>query len=80
MFAKITASRRHKCLMTVATILVRDAEVSLIKEPADVLPEQVVHLAFGRHQLCIEQTDAVKYLAAALVARGHNTGHLPVEG
>lgn len=77
MFAKLSAARRHTRLMKVALHLVCEADLNLDKKPEDVTAVEVSTLAFGRHQLRVQEEEAGDYLAAALVARGHGIDHLP---
>ncbi|MEV4872856.1 hypothetical protein [Streptomyces syringium] len=77
MFTQLRARKRHIRLMNVAWHLVREAELRVTGEPSQVTAVEVATLAFGRHQLRIEEDEASDYLAAALVTRGHSIDHLP---
>ncbi|GGR45820.1 hypothetical protein [Streptomyces netropsis] len=79
-FTQLRARKRHIRLMNVASHLVREAESRLMGEPSRVTAVtavEVATLAFGRHELRIEEAEATDYLAAALVDRGHSIDHLP---
>lgn len=77
MFTKLRTRQRHYRLMTAAVHLVRETELRISAEPEHVTYEQVAALAFGRHQIRVEESEAADYLAAALVSRGHGIDHLP---
>lgn len=70
MFKRAAARARHFRLVTVAKDLVREACLSKAKTTRDVTPEQVIALAFIRHQLTIETDEARRYLDGALVSLG----------
>ncbi|MGI5532502.1 hypothetical protein ACQEVX_35575 [Streptomyces syringium] len=75
--AKIQARQRHSHLMSVAEHLVRQATLSPTASPEQVTATQVACLAFARHEIRLREDEAADYLAAALVARGYTTDHMP---
>ncbi|MFH8558917.1 hypothetical protein ACH4FE_35745 [Streptomyces celluloflavus] len=74
MFAKRRAQQRHNRLMAAADHLVLQAVLRPGTRPEEVTSEEVV--AFGRHGIRIEASEAGDYLAAVLVTRGHKISSL----
>jgi len=77
MFTAVRARRRHRRLLAAAQHLVRQEEVRINGDPTQVTATQIAVLAFARHGLRVEESEAADYLAAALVTYGHGIGHLP---
>ncbi|MER5211975.1 hypothetical protein ABT063_15680 [Streptomyces sp. NPDC002838] len=67
--AQRAEDRRHRQLMHAAQHVI--SRRALDSDIAQATPAEVVALAFGRHALRIEDTEALDYLNAVLAERGY---------
>lgn len=67
---------RHRRLMSCTRELVIRAEEMHQIDLYGVTADQVVAYVFGQYRMDIDEEEAVRYLKAVLVARGHSIAHL----
>lgn len=77
MLKQARAKARHRRLMNAACHLIREASISSPTDPSRVTPDELAALAFARHQMAIDSAEAIQYLNAARVARGHRIEAAP---
>lgn len=64
-------SRRHRQLMAVANRLIdREASSGYLSPKYEANAKDLVALAFGRHQLTVDEAEADRYLNAARAEKG----------
>ncbi|MER6092428.1 hypothetical protein [Streptomyces bluensis] len=77
MLATYKARQRHQKIMRVAHHLLREAFISVRREPSDVTAEHVAAFAFARYRMDLDLDEAQRYLDAARVTRGEPTTPTP---
>ncbi|MEU8740629.1 hypothetical protein [Streptomyces halstedii] len=65
MLKKLRTNQRHARLMRAADFLIFDHDTD------ELAAADLIALAFGRYQIRITEAEAVEYLNAGLVRRGH---------
>jgi len=69
LFAKARSRARHRLLVNLANNLVRDG-MSTVNGTTKITPADYTAYVFGRSQIRLDDTEAIDYLNAVLVARG----------